>query len=75
MKARAVNITFDEAQFISDFTKAIRPVLARSDCGGLLRKSKSVERTIYLACARARMAEKDFTTTTKTTTSTISGVI
>jgi hypothetical protein len=57
MKARVVNITFDEAQFISDFVKAIRPVLVRSECGGLLRKSKTVERTIYLACARGRMPE------------------
>ena len=54
-KTRVVNITFDEARFIADFVQAIRPALTRANCPRLVKKSKSVERTLYLACAKARM--------------------
>jgi hypothetical protein len=57
-KTRKANLSFNEARFITDFLKAIRPVLIRSECGGLLRKSQEVERTIYLACAKTKMEEQ-----------------
>jgi hypothetical protein len=59
-KIKIVNITFNEARFIADFVQAIRPALARANCPGLVKKSKTVERTIYLACARARMCENSY---------------
>jgi hypothetical protein len=58
VKSKEANITFDEARFITDFVQAIQPVLIRAECGKLLRKSKTVERTIYLACAKARMTDR-----------------
>jgi hypothetical protein len=53
-------ITYNEAKFIEDFVQAIRPVLARNECMGLLRKSKEIERIIYIAGAKARMLPENF---------------